>query len=304
MDGLKANGDSSAYQAFIDALTNQSKSTSSTFLQLYSSLSEAPDPYPLLEASVEAQVLAEDTLPKVTEENRHLQQTVAKLSSQIEEAERQLEEERIARKSLEQQEEAKVAKVESSWAAVVKEKEDNWAAKERSLEERVENQERLLKELKASYEVSQRLDRAENRHEDELQGGATAIELEIVSAELERASLRLAEVEARNEQLRLELAHAASQLQVPAKSAAIEDDPAFLRMQSENSSLRRKLDAAKMEKVTEMRDWEAKLRAAQREAAQLKDDRDSLRNRVEQWSDYEVVKKELEMLKVCSRKSC
>ena len=76
-----------AYQTFIDLLTNHSKSVNSAFLQAYTSISEAPDPYPLLEASVDAMLVSEETLPKLTEENSHLQSTVTKLTSQLEEAE-------------------------------------------------------------------------------------------------------------------------------------------------------------------------------------------------------------------------
>src|SRR5437667_11183398 len=97
-----------AYQTFIDLLTNHTKSTSSAFLQLYSSLSDAPDPYPLLEASIESLLLSEDTLPKITSENQHLQKTIGKLTAQLEETENRLEGEREARKSLEVNQEAKV----------------------------------------------------------------------------------------------------------------------------------------------------------------------------------------------------
>src|ERR1700733_10790752 len=97
-----------AYQTFIDLLTNHSKSTNSAFLQVYSSLSEAPDPYPLLEASVDSLLLSEDTLPKVTQENEHLQKSVSKLTSQLDDTESRLETERAARKALEEGLETKV----------------------------------------------------------------------------------------------------------------------------------------------------------------------------------------------------
>ncbi|KAI9759699.1 MAG: hypothetical protein M4579_002176 [Chaenotheca gracillima] len=285
-----------AYQTFIDLLTAHSKQTSSGFLQVYSSLSEAPDPYPLLEASVESLVLSEDTLPKLTSENEHLQRSVSKLSTQLEETEKRLEDERSQRKSLEDSQEAKIKEVETTWTAVVEEKKDNWEAKERSLEEKVESQERLLKEIKASYEVSQRLDRAEDSEGDVHGRSATAAELEIVNSDLERTSVRLAEVEARNEQLRMELAQSASQVQPPAQ-VALEDDPGYLRLRSENSSILRKLDSARFEKEAEKRGWEGKLRGLERESAKLRDDRDNLQQKVLKWKDYDIVKRELEMLK-------
>lgn len=283
-----------AYQTFIDLLTNHSKSINSAFLQAYTALSDAPDPYPLLEASVDSMLVSEDTLPKLTEENTHLQKTITKLTSQLEDTETRLQSERTARKQLEDTLETKVKEVESSWKAVVDEKKDNWEAKEKSLEDKIENQERLLSEIKASYEVNQRLGRTDSDMED--RSHVTSAELEMVNSDLERTSTRLAEVEARNEQLRLELAEAKSQ--VPSSSAtALEDDPGYMRMRSENSSLIRKLDATRVEREAVKRDLDVRLRGLEREVNLLKTERDTLKIKVQKWSDYEDVKQELEVLK-------
>lgn len=284
-----------AYQTFIDLLTNHSKSVNSAFLQAYTSLSDAPDPYPLLEAAVDSMLVSEETLPKVTEENERLQGSVAELTSQLEDTESRLQSEREARKQLEGTLESKVKEVESSWIAVLDEKKDNWAAKEKTLEDKVENQERLLNEVKASYEVNQRLGKSDD-DEDEPRGHVTSAELEMVHSDLERTSMRLAEVEARNEQMRLELAQAKSQ--VPSQQeASLEDDPGYMRMRSENSSLMRKLDASRVEKESLKRDLDAKLRTLEREVSSLKEDRDALKAKVQKWSDYDDIKQELEVLK-------
>lgn len=284
-----------AYQTFIDLLTNHSKSVNSAFLQAYTSLSDAPDPYPLLEAAVDSMLVSEETLPKVTEENQRLQGSVAELTTQLEDTESRLQTEREARKKLEETLESKVKEVESSWIAVLDEKKDNWAAKEKTLEDKVENQERLLNEVKASYEVNQRLGKSED-DEDEPKGHVTSAELEMVHSDLERTSMRLAEVEARNEQMRLELAQAKSQ--VPSQQAtSLEDDPGYMRMRSENSSLIRKLDASRVEKESLKRDLDAKLRTLEREVSSLKEDRDALKVKVQKWGDYDDIKQELEVLK-------
>ncbi|PLB38538.1 CCAAT displacement transcription factor COY1 [Aspergillus candidus] len=284
-----------AYQSFIDVLTNQGKASSSAFLQLYSSLSEAPDPYPLLETSVDSLVHSEETVPKLTSERNHLQGSVDRLTSQLEDTEKRLEEERTARKKLEDTQESRIKEIETSWSAVLSEKENNWTAKEKTLEEKVENQERLLKEVKASYEVSQRLGQ-DNEGGDSAQNGATAAELEFVSADLEKTNLRLAEVEARNEQLRLELAQAASHSH-PDQPSSVEDDPSYLRLQSENSSLLRKLDAARFDKDSDRHSWEAKVSQAERQSAKVLTERDDLKSRLEKFSDYEEIRRELEMIK-------
>ncbi|OSS48692.1 hypothetical protein B5807_07051 [Epicoccum nigrum] len=281
-----------SYQNFIDLISNQSKTVQASFFQLYSPLSEAPDPYPLLEASVDSLVTAEEVVPKLTAENERLQKTVASLTWQLEESEKKLEEERTARKTVEDSRDSKIKEIEASWSAVLDEKKDNWEAKEKSLEDKVENQDRLLKELKANYEVSQRLGSGDEGATES--SSATAAELEIVSSELERTSHRLAEVEARNEQLRLELAQSAS---AQPQHIAVEDDPAFLRLRSENSSLLRKLENARFEKDSERTRLETGSRNLEREIKSLKSEKDALRERVQKWSDYDNVKQELEVLK-------
>ncbi|KAI2744046.1 hypothetical protein DTO013E5_3312 [Penicillium roqueforti] len=285
-----------SYQSFIDLLTNQGKTSSSSFLQLYSSLSEAPDPYPLLEASVDSLVLSEDTVPKLTSERDQLQKSVDRLTRQQEETEKRLQEERAARKKLEENQESRAQEIEASWEAVLTEKTNNWAAKEKTLEEKVENQDRLIKELKASYEVSQRLGEGGNQGDDSegSRSGATAAELELVSADLEKTSLRLADVEARNEQMRLELAHAVSHASGP---ISVEDDPDYLRLQSENSSLLRKLDAARFDKNSERHTWEAKLLQSERAASKAAVEREELRVRLAKVADYDEIRRELEMIR-------
>lgn len=239
--------------------------------------------------------MSEDTLPKITAENEHLQKSVSKLTHDLEEAERQLAQERTLRKQLEDTQEIKSQEIETSWQAVLDEKKDNWEAKERSLEERVENQERLFNEVKASYEVSQRLGQNTNDDNDTYRLSASAAELEIVSSDLERTSNRLAEVEARNEHLRIDLAQAMSNIPQRTRN---EDDPAFARLRSENGSLLRKLDTIRFEKESESRRWESRIRASERDTQTSQRDREELRDRLHNWRDYPEIKRELEVFKV------
>ncbi|KAG5938755.1 hypothetical protein E4U53_007944 [Claviceps sorghi] len=284
-----------AYQNFIDLLTNHSKSVNSAFLQTYSSISEVPDPYPLLEASVDSMLVSEETIPRLTEENKHLQDNITKITSQLEDAEGKLESERSARREIEATLESRVKEVESSWNAVLEESKDNWQAKEKTLEEKVENQDRLLNEMRASYEVNQRLGKTNEDRESKRTFSSSA-ELEMLHSDIERTSTRLAEVEARNEQLRLELAKAKSSLPTQADKS-LDDDPGYMRVRSENSSLIRKLDASRMEKETMRREWDSQVRTLEREATHLRDEKESLKAKIQKWGDYEEIKQELEVLK-------
>ena len=88
-----------AYQTYVDVLTNHNKTINSAFMQAYSPLSEAPDPYPLLEASIDSLVTAEEVTPKLEAENERLQKQVSKLTGQLEASEQQLEtEETVVRR--------------------------------------------------------------------------------------------------------------------------------------------------------------------------------------------------------------
>lgn len=272
-------------------ITSHGKTSSSAFLQLYQSLSEAPDPFPLLEASVDSLVASEDTVPKLTAENEQLLSRLNKLTTQLEETERKLQDEKKARKDSEVGTGTQIQDVEAKWEKVLEEKQNNWTAKERSLEEKVENQDRLLKELKANYEVSERLQ--DGTAESASTKAATA-ELEMMSSELEKTSARLAEIEARNEQLRVDLARATTQ---SSENTSIEDDPTFLRLQSENSSLLRKIESARFEREAEKREWDNKARVVDRQRAQLAAENDELRTKVSKWSDYAELKRDLDTLR-------
>ena len=283
-----------AYQTFIDLLTSHGKTTSAAFLLIYSSISEAPDPYPLLEASVDALSLSEDTLPKLTSENEHLQKSISSLTNQLDNAERQLEQERAARTELEESRESRLKEIETQWKAVVEEKKDNWESRERSLEEKVESQDRLLNELKASYEVAQRLGQSGESETEGHQVSVSAAELEIVSSDLDRTSQRLAEVEARNEQLRLELAEASSNTH---RNPANDEDPTSARLRSENSSLLRRLEASRLEKDSELRKQETRVHSLEKDTKLLLQDKEELRTKVHSWRDYPDIKRELEIFK-------
>ena len=228
-------------------------------------------------------------------ENEHLQKSISNLSQHLDTTERQLEEERAARKGLEESRDFKIKEVEASWKAVVEEKKDNWDAKERSLEDKIESQERLLNELKASYEVSQRLNYGGDSMDEARHNSASAAELEIVSSDLDRTSQRLAEVEVRNEQLRVELAEVSSSTR---RKSTADDESNNARLRSENSALLRKLDNMRLEKDSETRKTETRIRLLEKNTKMLERDREGLRERVQSRRDYDEIKQELEIFKV------
>ncbi|KAF3913139.1 hypothetical protein AA313_de0202838 [Arthrobotrys entomopaga] len=287
-----------AYQQFIDHISNHRKSTESLFLNVYNHLSEAPDPYPLLEATIDSLVQSED-VSRLTAENNSLRTTVARLTTQTQNLESRIDE--IKRESSRKDNESNRAleKAEEGFQAVLEERTANWEAKERSLLDKIEHQERVIKEQKASYEASLRMGKvAEGDAEDV--GGASLAELEIVSSDLERTTMRLTEMEHRNEQLRSQLAQAlATQNNSGGKSQKEQEDldEQLQRLESVNSNLLKKMDTLKVEHENQLRDHEKRERQLEREIDMIKKERTVLKEKVKAWSDYDEVKRELEVLK-------
>jgi homeobox protein cut-like len=251
----------------------------------------------LLEASIESLVLSEDTLPKLTSENEELQRRVRKLTSQLEETERRLENESSSRRRLEDSTDARIQEVEANWTKVLEEKQNNWEVKEKYFEEKIENQDRLLKEIKAGYEVTQRLNQADDEASEAAQNRLNTAELEMMSADLEKTSARLADIETRNEQLRLELVKASSLSRQGPSEEGLHEDPAYIRLQMENSSLLRKIDTLQFDKGSIVREWEEKYRQLDRQRALLDSANSELRFKVERCSDYDDMRRELDMLR-------
>ena len=76
-----------AYQGEIDSLTRRSKMSETAFLNVYKLLSDAPDPYPLLDAAVDQTVkvaearMLESELGRLREENAELKKQAGEMAS-------------------------------------------------------------------------------------------------------------------------------------------------------------------------------------------------------------------------------
>jgi len=293
--------DELAYQMFIDHLSTSKKATENSFLSVYSSISEAPDPYPLLEATIDSLVSLSD-MQSLNRENSSLNATVARLSGQVSNLEASIHAKNKELEKREKERDEEVKKTEEVWSGVLDEKTRNWEGKEKALMEKLQHQESVLKEIKASYEVAQRMGgsggRGADGEEDMLVKERTA-ELELVSSDLERTTLRLAGVEARNEQLRAELASAKDGITDKVEEKKDEEDPIIARLQEQNSDLLKKVENVRSDSEGLKREWERKIRALERTVEALKRDKDTLKEKVNRWGDYEEVRRELEILKVC-----
>src|SRR5271163_4986080 len=78
---------------------------------------------------------------------------------------------------------------------------------------------------------------------------------------------------------------------------SLHEDPAYIRLQMENSSLLRKIDTLQFDKGSIVREWEEKYRQLDRQRALLDSANSELRFKVERCSDYDDMRRELDMLR-------
>jgi homeobox protein cut-like len=138
-----------AYQGMIDALTNRSKVAESAFLSLYKLFAEAPDPYPILEATV-AELVSSEEAGRLAEENARLRVQVEK-QGDITQLRAQLREKEAQTEELINQ---RVAQKEKEMVALMDEKERNWVEREQEYQRQITESREIVKELKVSQEAA------------------------------------------------------------------------------------------------------------------------------------------------------
>ena len=138
-----------AYQGMIDALTNRSKIAESAFLSLYKLLAEAPDPYPILEATV-AELISSEEATRLAQENTRLLSQLEK-QGDINQLRTQLRQKEAQNEELIKQ---RVAQKETEMMALIDEKERNWAEREHEYQRQITESREMVKELKVSQEAA------------------------------------------------------------------------------------------------------------------------------------------------------
>ncbi|EKC99410.1 vacuole transport-related protein [Trichosporon asahii var. asahii CBS 8904] len=273
-----------AYQGEIDNLTRRSKMSETSFLNVYKLLSDAPDPYPLLDAAVDQTVkvaearMMEAEMARLKEENADLKKQVAEASTAEDK-----------RKKAEQRAEQLEAKMDDLIQERVTQKENELNAE---YDERMRNYE-------DSCATSTRPTRARRLSFSTLASDkdvtAKLAELDLVVADLNRANERVATIERRNEILRSEIETVRSGSQQAEKVKQQEDQIAEL--EAEASRLLRALEAAKDAKTDVEKSEKKRVDDAAREIATQAAEIENLRAKVKQYSDYDELKRELEIMK-------
>lgn len=126
-------------------------------------------------------------------------------------------------------------------------------------------------------------------------------EMDLLTADLERANSRVAEVERRNEKLRAEIEGVRSGSESAEKVRSLENQVADL--QSEASRLMRSMDLQKEEASRREQESTKRFNDANASQSRAETEAASLREKVRHFADYDEVKRELEIMKVRFRMS-
>ncbi|KAH9935535.1 CASP C terminal-domain-containing protein [Fomitopsis serialis] len=261
-----------AYQTEIDSLTKRSKTAENAFLNVYKVLAEAPDPYPLLEAAVDQTVKVaearelEADLQRMRDENVELRKRLNETAS-LEAAKRKADAriEQLEQK-MEEMIQEKVTQKENELNATYDEKMRNYEEREQDLQRQVTLTRSQLRDLRTSNESNQAklIDHTQRQDQEVV---AKLGELDMVVADLEQANSRVATVERRN-------VNGTNVYRIKEFEAKVAE------LESETDQLSR-----------------SGLKKAEETARELQKKVDQLRAKLKQYSDYDEVKRELEIMK-------
>ncbi|KAJ8102900.1 CASP C terminal-domain-containing protein [Lipomyces tetrasporus] len=287
-----------SYQTEIDKLTKRGKVAENAFLNTYRALAEAPDPFPLLEATLDS-LLASDEVATLSTENAKLKSQLARYSDYDDlRVKLQQTEQKVLDVSTQ-----KVAAKEAELQALLDEKERNWKLREEDLNKQVHEAREQVRELRATHAVTEaRL----VQHEQKLDEGVAGrfAEAELIAADLERVNLRALQTERRNLELRQELERLKSSLGRDGETGEplpFEDIDEWKRkiddLRGENAALGRKMESLREEAKAASEKESKAIRALEREGTRKAEEIEGLKNKLKRMADYEDIKRELDILK-------
>ncbi|KAH9455349.1 hypothetical protein Pst134EA_022819 [Puccinia striiformis f. sp. tritici] len=289
-----------AYQAEIDALTKRSKTSESAFLNIYKLLAEAPDPYPLLEAAVDQTVraseakLLESELTRANDQIKSLKSQLKDTEKVEKELQKQTEKLEKLENKLEEMVKLQVSTKEAELDAVYGERIMNFQQREKDLTKQVDLTKKQLADLRMSNESNQAkiLDDSSRR---EFETVSRRAEIELVELDLERSQRRNEEVERRNEKLRAEIEAVRSGSEAQERIQTLESQ--ITELQSETTRLLSTLETQK-NTIDEYQEQRSKIEIEyNRQTKKLDQEIQTLKEKVSQFSDYDEIKRELEIIK-------
>lgn len=302
-----------AYQNVIDSMNKKNKNVENLFFKIYRSIAEAPDPKPLLKTSLDS-FSSVSELNKIKEENKILEEKLLKF------ADYDKLKEKITQTELQMKElnDVQVKATEDEWKSLLEEKEANWRKdeKEKALQidglrkqiQEHEINEKMLKlrlkktsqALGETIEDDEDSEKLKTDPEDEsmsVEENISSNVLENLKNDLDISQKRIKSLETRNEELRREISLSKSKINIEVQKNKQENIKQINNLESENSLLVAKLDHERKVCMGLRGDLDSLNTNFERDIKQLNMEIDNLKKFKNNASDYEEVKKELEILK-------
>ncbi|SMN21324.1 similar to Saccharomyces cerevisiae YKL179C COY1 Golgi membrane protein with similarity to mammalian CASP [Maudiozyma saulgeensis] len=280
------------YQQEVDSLTKRSKFAEQIVFEIYSKLSEAPDPKPLLQSSL-------DKLSKV-DDSKILGEKVAELEDKLAKhadyesiKSRLLDLEQNSAVTLSKRLASKEQELNSSW----KEKERNWQERETDLNKQVESLQNTNKALESKVSKQVDLDNNDEANVDASGEKKTVsiTEYNFIAEELESIQSRAFQLEKRNETLSGELAKATSDNE---KASELQNKERKInQLESENALLSASVEKNHNSHERSIKDLTEQISNAKVELDTYKSENDVIRLKLNNYSDYNKIKEELTSLK-------
>ncbi|SCU99577.1 LAME_0G03928g1_1 [Lachancea meyersii CBS 8951] len=274
-----------SYQQEVDSLTKRSKLSEDLLLDLYSKLSETPDPHPLLQISAGQTQKIED-IESLKSKIGELENQISKHADYDKIRARLLDLEQNSAKTLSKRLSAKEQELKSQF----QEKERNWKEREKELLRQLETSKDTNKILESK--VTRTIDGSEIAAETTERQSA---EHQLLLQEVQSSQTRILDLERRNEELSGQLAKATSEeeqaLEAGAKNLKINE------LESENALLSASLAHERKSIEANMREKQNRIDSLQQQLASSQDELKKKARKLHVYGDYETIKRELTALK-------
>ncbi|CAI4567743.1 BDC_1c_G0031900.mRNA.1.CDS.1 [Saccharomyces cerevisiae] len=282
------------YQREIDNLTQRSKFSEKVLFDVYEKLSEAPDPQPLLQSSLEKLGKIDDS-KELKEKISYLEDKLAKYADYETLKSRLLDLEQSSAKTLAKRLTAKTQEINSTW----EEKGRNWKEREADLLKQLTNVQEQNKALEAK--ISKNIDIEGNGNEDgdqennQKEVSTRIAEYNLVTQELETTQARIYQLEKRNEELSGALAKATSEAEKETELHAKELK--LNQLESENALLSASYEQERKSTSHAINELKEQLNSVVAESESYKSELETVRRKLNNYSDYNKIKEELSALK-------
>ncbi|CCC68924.1 hypothetical protein NCAS_0B08400 [Naumovozyma castellii] len=291
------------YQHEVDDLTQRSKFSEQIVIEIYSRMSEAPDPKPLLQNSIEKLSKVEDN-KELKEKITVLEDKLAKYADYENLKSRLLDLEQNSAVTLSKRLTAKEQELSSKW----EEKQRNWKERENELNKKLVTlqtnnkllEDKISKQVDIEEPTENTKPNADTNKPSQDAASSTnstksAAEFSLLVQELESAQSRILQLEERNETLNGELSKATSTEEK--ESVLYTKDLKINELESENALLSASFERERNNLSNIKTELQEEISQLKNESTSVKSELETVRRKLNNYSDYNQIKEELSTLK-------